>query len=115
MSEGGIIYNYLSLWDAFQLLSNSRRFLTPGVSKNLHHLIVAVFSLYSFDVEWTFDQLSLMIQQPFSTHDNLTIVTTVEAGYGDVQRVLSASQRLRSNNPASNCMLRLATSVLRNC
>lgn len=74
--------------------------LRPTLSKDFHHFIIAIFLLLQFQMERTFNQLSLMIQQPLSADDNGTVIPTMEARYRDVQRILIATQWLGSDNPA---------------
>ena len=81
-------------------MRNRSGFLTPDTGQYFNHLIVTILSLHPFQTERTFDQLSLVVQQPFTTDNDLAIIATVKLRYGNIERVLGASQRLGGNHPA---------------
>ena len=51
----------------------------------------SILSLHSFQTERTFDQLSLVVQQPLTTDNDLTIIATVKLRDGNIERVLGLS------------------------
>src|SRR5690606_16968716 len=62
--------------------------------------VVTILLLFQLKMERALNQLPLMVQQPFTADNYLTIVASMETRHIDVERILVAAQRLGGNDPS---------------